>query len=473
MYPPRSERSVKKKKGSKRTRNTITIIWTVNIVLIIAIGLVGIFYVINTRQQQADQPVKQEIVDQDQPSIGDDAKGGDQVTSPDSESDETSEEEPEATDEETTADADRTSGVATPDTSSNTNSEKVESGTKKPTADSTPSGTKGNAGVDQQSGTSKPSNSAKDVTINFVGDIQFSGKVAELLDKNGYDYPFAKLGRLFKDDDLTIGNLETPITHGGTSAADKTYVYKSSPKALAAMASAGFDAVNLANNHILDQGVEGLVDTLTYLKEYGIAHTGAGMSRDEAYAPAYLERKGMKIALLGFSRVVPETSWKAEGNRAGVAEAYDSTGAVKAIQEARKKADLVIVVAHWGEERVSTPNSDQTRLAHEFVDAGADLVIGGHPHVLQGLEYYKGKWIAYSTGNFIFSRSTTEETWKTAVFQARCSQDAACSMKVIPYEAGLGQAIPMIDEANKLLLEQMAKLSPGIRYDGNGVASPN
>ncbi|WP_339169446.1 CapA family protein [Paenibacillus sp. FSL R5-0341] len=473
MYPPRSERSVKKKKASKRTRNTITIIWTVNIVLIIAIGLVGIFYVMNTRQQQADQPVKQEIVDQDQPSIGDDAKGGDQVSSPDTESDETSDEGPKATDEETTEDAEKTTGAATSDSSGNSSGGKTDSGTKKPAATSTPSSTKGNAGADTESGTSKPSNSAKDITINFVGDIQFSGKVAELLDKNGYDYPFAKLGRLFKDDDLTIGNLETPITLGGTSAADKTYVYKSSPKALAAMASAGFDAVNLANNHILDQGVEGLVDTLTYLKEYGIAHTGAGMNRDEAYAPAYLERKGMKIALLGFSRVVPETSWKAEGNRAGVAEAYDSTGAVKAIQEARQKADLVIVVAHWGEERVSNPNSDQTRLAHEFVDAGADLVIGGHPHVLQGLEYYKGKWIAYSTGNFIFSRSTTEETWKTAVFQARCSSDANCSMKVIPYEAGLGQAIPMIDEANRLLLEQMAKLSPGIRYDASGVASPN
>uniref|UniRef100_UPI00403F4200 CapA family protein n=1 Tax=unclassified Paenibacillus TaxID=185978 RepID=UPI00403F4200 len=471
MYPPRSDRSVERKKR-KRTRDRI--IWTINLLLIMTIGLVGIFYVINTRQQQADQPVKQQIVDQDQPSIGDDAKGGDQVSSPDSEeTDEAPEEDAEATNEETTADAGDSSGVAKPDTSGNTNNGKAESGTKKPATDSTPSGTKGNAGADTESGTSQPSNSAKDVTINFVGDIQFSGKVAELLDKNGYDYPFAKLGRLFKDDDLTIGNLETPITLGGTGAADKTYVYKSSPKALAAMASAGFDAVNLANNHILDQGVEGLVDTLTYLKEYGIAHTGAGMNRDEAYAPAYLERKGMKIALLGFSRVVPETSWKAEGNRAGVAEAYDSTGAVKAIQEARKKADLVIVVAHWGEERVSTPNSDQTRLAHEFVDAGADLVIGGHPHVLQGLEYYKGKWIAYSTGNFIFSRSTTEETWKTAVFQARCTPDAACSMKVIPYEAALGQAIPMIDEANKLLLQQMAKLSPGIRYDGNGVASPN
>ncbi|PQP82318.1 poly-gamma-glutamate biosynthesis protein [Paenibacillus sp. PCH8] len=470
MYPPRSERSVPKKKG-KRTRNTI--IWAINIVLILTIGLVGILYALNTGQQQADEPVTPEVVNQDQPSVTDDAKGGDQVGSPEQTSDEESDDNPKSTDEETTENAENTTGAATPDSSGSINSEKTESGTKKPVATPTPSGTKGNSGTDNESGASKPSNSAKDITINFVGDIQFSGKVAELLDKNGYDYPFAKLGRLFKDDDLTIGNLETPITLGGTGAVDKTYVYKSSPKALEAMASAGFDAVNLANNHILDQGVEGLVDTLTYLKEYGIAHTGAGMNRDEAYAPAYLERKGMKIALLGFSRVVPETSWKAEGNRAGVAEAYDSTGAVKAIQEARKKADLVIVVAHWGEERVSTPNSDQTRLAHEFVDAGADLVVGGHPHVLQGLEYYKGKWIAYSTGNFIFSRSTTEETWKTAVFQARCSSDAACSMKIIPYEAGLGQALPMIDEANKLLLEQMARLSPGVQYDANGVASPN
>lgn len=278
---------------------------------------------------------------------------------------------------------------------------------------------------------------------------------------------------MFQNDDLTIGNLETPVTHGGTGAADKTYVYKSSPKALQAMSAAGFDAVNLANNHILDQGVEGLVDTLTYLNDYGIAHAGAGMNGTEAYEPAYFERKGMKIALLGFSRVVPVASWKADGNRAGVAEAYDSTRAIAAIQSARKKADLVIVVAHWGEERVSTPNADQTRLAHEFVDAGADLIIGGHPHVLQGLEYYKGKWIAYSTGNFIFTKSTNEETWKTAVFQARCSREAVCSMKVIPYEAALGQAVPMLDEANRLLLEQMAKMSSGIRVNADGTVVPN
>lgn len=470
MYPPRSQRSEVKKK-TRRTRKRI--VWVINLLLIVMIGLVCLYYVIEMREQ-ADRAVEVTTVNPE--SSGEvEPQGGDSLTTPEAtpETDDTAEEEPAVSNDQDAEEAskdqtDNTEDAANTDTN-NTSGTDI----KQPAKPSKSDSSKGNGSSAAAPGNQEPVHSANDVTIHFVGDIQFSGKVAELLEKNGYDYPFQKLGNLFKDDDLTIGNLETPVTTGGTGAANKTYVYKSSPKALAAMADAGFDAVNLANNHILDQGVEGLVDTLGYLKEYGIAHTGAGMNQDEAYAPTYLERKGMKIALLGFSRVVPETSWKAEGNRAGVAEAYSSTAAVKAIQDARNNADLVIVVAHWGVERVSTPNDDQTRLAHEFVDAGADLVIGGHPHVLQGMEYYKGKWIAYSTGNFIFSKSTTEETWKTAVFQARCSAEAKCSMKVIPYEAALGQAIPMLGEANKLLLQQMTELSPGVRFDANGVAFPS
>lgn len=468
MYPPRSQRSSEKKKV-RRTRNTK--IRIVNVILIVAIGLIGLYYLLNTREQQPSQPANSEVVQQRPPSGADD-KGGDALkqSEPDDDPAETPGKDVAPVDGKPDAEPDATVDNSESGTNeiSGAGGEKPSTGTK--SATTTGKGTSGK--TDGNKGT-PTSDSSKDVTIHFVGDIQFSGKVAELLEKNGYDYPFAKLGSMFQNDDLTIGNLETPVTHGGTGAADKTYVYKSSPKALQAMSAAGFDAVNLANNHILDQGVEGLVDTLTYLNDYGIAHAGAGMNGTEAYEPAYFERKGMKIALLGFSRVVPVASWKADGNRAGVAEAYDSTRAIAAIQSARKKADLVIVVAHWGEERVSTPNADQTRLAHEFVDAGADLIIGGHPHVLQGLEYYKGKWIAYSTGNFIFTKSTNEETWKTAVFQARCSREAVCSMKVIPYEAALGQAVPMLDEANRLLLEQMAKMSSGIRVNADGTVVPN
>ncbi|MCK6074260.1 CapA family protein [Paenibacillus silvae] len=467
MYPPRSQRSSVKKKA-RRTRNVK--IRIVNLMLIAAIGLIGVYYILNTREQQSGQPVPQEAAQQD-PSPATDNQSGGAVNEPDADPAETPNEDAAPVDGKPDAETDSTDDSASSGAGASDSTEN--SGGKKDTGTKTSDSDQGNSGKVENSGSTKAPDPANDVIIHFVGDIQFSGKVAELLEKSGYNYPFAKLGSIFKDDDLTIGNLETPVTHGGTSAEDKSFVYKSSPKALQAMAAAGFDAVNLANNHILDQGVEGLVDTLTYLEQYGIAHAGAGMNGTEAYEPAYFERKGMKIALLGFSRVVPVASWKADGNRAGVAEAYDSTRAVEAIKAARKKADLVIVVAHWGEERVSTPNADQTRLAHDFVDAGADLIVGGHPHVLQGLENYKGKWIAYSTGNFIFTRSTTEETWKTAVFQASCSRDAKCSMKVIPYEAALGQAVPMLDDANRLLLEQMAKMSPGIRINTSGVATLN
>ncbi|MFD2699930.1 CapA family protein [Paenibacillus shunpengii] len=309
------------------------------------------------------------------------------------------------------------------------------------------------------------------VVMSFAGDVQFSGKVEELLEREGFDYPYLHLGNLFKNDDLTFINLETPVTTGGEAALGKSYVYKSSPKALEAMKEAGVDIVNLANNHILDQGQAGLADTLKYLKDYQINYVGAGLDRKTAYAPVYYEVKGMRIALLGFTRVIPEASWRAESGKPGVADAYNSTDAVKAIGQARKEADLVIVMSHWGEERQTMPNDIQTQLGHEFIDAGADLVIGGHPHVLQGLESYKGKWIAYSTGNFIFSRSTNEETWRTAVFQARCQKNGACTMKATPYHAELGQPVPMENKDGAALLKELELRSFDVKVGADGSIS--
>ncbi|MCM3783136.1 CapA family protein [Neobacillus mesonae] len=321
-----------------------------------------------------------------------------------------------------------------------------------------------------QEETNKPAapEKSKSIVINFAGDVQFAGKVEELLEREGFDYPYQHLGDLFHKDDLTFINLETPVTTGGEAALGKTYVYKSSPKALEAMAEAGVDAVNLANNHILDQGLGGLEDTLKFLDDYKIKYVGAGKDRKKAYSPVYYKAGGMRIALLGFTRVIPEANWRAEAGKPGVADAYDSTEAVKAIQKAKKDADLVIVMAHWGEERKITPNEHQKTLGEQFVDAGADLVIGGHPHVLQGLESYKGKWIAYSTGNFIFSRSTTEETWRTAIFQATCEKSGNCSMKLIPYHAELGQPVPMEQEDGLALLKDIEARSFGAKIGADG-----
>jgi poly-gamma-glutamate capsule biosynthesis protein CapA/YwtB (metallophosphatase superfamily) len=327
----------------------------------------------------------------------------------------------------------------------------------------TPSDTQASVGNTSDSGSPQENDrqASSTVTLHFVGDVQFSGKVEQRLEKNGFDFPYQYLGNLFRKDDLTVANLETPVTIGGVGVLNKTYVYKSFPKALTALATAGIDAVNLANNHILDQGTGGLLDTLKYLDEKGIAHAGAGRNAKEAYAPHYFDRKGIRIALLGATRVMPDANWNAGAKQPGVAGAYDSTDIVKSIREARRQADLVIVIAHWGKERATTLEPHQTELSHAFIDAGADLVIGGHPHVLQGLEQYKGKWIAYSTGNFIFTKSTVPATWDTAVFQATCTRSGACNMKLTPYRAELGQPIPLKDAEASKILQSVAALSPG------------
>jgi poly-gamma-glutamate synthesis protein (capsule biosynthesis protein) len=188
----------------------------------------------------------------------------------------------------------------------------------------------------------------------------------------------------------------------------------------------------------------------------------------------FFKRNGMTIAVIGCSRVYPEPSWAAGENKPGVASAYDrATRVIGTISEARKKADLVIVMTHWGIERSLTPNNIQTKLAHDFVDAGADLIIGGHPHVLQGLERYKGKWIAYSTGNFIFTKASTPSTWKTAVFEATCKLKSGCSMKLTPYHAELGQPVPMNAQEGSQLMQELQKLSiGGVKISGDGVVTP-
>ncbi|WP_410511833.1 CapA family protein [Paenibacillus sp. BR2-3] len=312
------------------------------------------------------------------------------------------------------------------------------------------------------------------VKLSFGGDVIFAGKVGELLKKKGYDYPYARLDGLLQQDDLTVINLETPVTEQGTGAANKQFVFKSPPEALDAMKEAGVDAVNLANNHTLDQGEQGLKDTLSNLDDRGIGHAGAGLTAESAYAAQYFERKGVTIALLGFTRVIPESSWQAGRNKPGLASVYDSKEGLKAIAEARKKANIVVVVVHWGIERVTQADAAQQSLGRSFIDAGADLVIGGHPHVLQGIEPYKGKWIAYSTGNFIFTKSTTPATWETAVVQAECSTQGQCQLQLKPFNAELGQPVPMSDADGQKLFKKVESLSWGrikIGSDGKVIHS--
>jgi poly-gamma-glutamate synthesis protein (capsule biosynthesis protein) len=348
-----------------------------------------------------------------------------------------------------------------------------ESGAPEPSAQSAES----QAGNEAEEETPSPEASAGSeadgdtVTLALVGDILPAARVLELMKINGYDYPFRKAKPLLEAADITAGNLEAPITKRGTPAEDKQYVFRGSSDALPALKEAGFDFLSLANNHTLDYGWEGLSDTMDALRDAGLKHAGSGNDDKEAFEPAYIESKGLTVAFVSVTRVVPVVAWKADRNHPGVAEAYSPDRAVASIKEAKKNADIVVVMVHWGKERESMPVPHQKDLAYRFVDAGADLVIGSHPHVLQGFESYKNKWIAYSLGNFVFS-STTVQASETGVLNAECSKDGSCSLKFNPMFATSSQPAPMEDAEGKALLKRLSSLSFGaiVKEDGTIVA---
>ncbi|MEB3100267.1 CapA family protein [Ferviditalea candida] len=308
------------------------------------------------------------------------------------------------------------------------------------------------------------------VSLALVGDVLLGSKVGNLLKQNGYDYPYEFVRPYLQKPDLTVANLETPVTAGGAPQ-EKEYVYRTSPQALPALAEAGFDLVNLANNHVLDYGQQGLLDTFDHLDAAQIGFFGAGRDAGEAFAAKYVEVNGVKLAFLGFSNVVPDGSWKAGSGHPGVADSYDYRKPVAAIQEAKKRADLVIVFNHWGKDRTYQPEKYQAELAHRFVDAGADLVVGSHPHVLQGFEQYGGKWIVYSLGNFIFTTNNHPETWETMILQADCRQNGECRLKAVPVLTKWAKPELMSGEKADKLLEHLRNISPNAEVLADGTVT--
>jgi poly-gamma-glutamate synthesis protein (capsule biosynthesis protein) len=345
------------------------------------------------------------------------------------------------------------------------------SGTIPAGLDGTPAGGRENGGMADPDGAG--SEGEPSVRLLFVGDIMMGGRVGELLEREGYDYPYRHVGAALREADLAVGNLENPITDRGEPA-DKTWTFRMSPLAVPALKESGFDVLSLANNHVLDYGTDGLLDTIRHLDEAGIGRVGGGNDADEAYLPYYTEVQGIRIACLGFSHVVPEVGWKAGKNHPGVADMYDTRRAVETIKAVRENADLVVVMVHWGIERAEEPEPYQVKKGREFIDAGADLVIGSHPHVLQGIESYKGKWIAYSLGNFIFTVSGNADTRQSAMLQADCRKDGDCRLTLIPVVTGPGQPYYPDEEGAASILDRLNRLSYQVRVNDDGlvVADP-
>lgn len=242
--------------------------------------------------------------------------------------------------------------------------------------------------------------------VIFVGDIMLSRAVAKKMWSRGADFPFASTSELIRGADIAFGNLETTITEGPVVEAFEMR-FRADAHAARALKNAGFDVLSLANNHTFDFGEKGLLDTLSALDVEGVVHVGAGKDDVEAGQPMFVNANGIQFAFLAY------TDQRISGREAGEGRpgaAFMRPERMKAaVEGARTFADVVIVSMHAGQEYEPEPDEYQIAFARAAIDAGADMVVGHHPHVVQSAEIYQGKPIYYSLGNFVFDQMWNED----------------------------------------------------------------
>lgn len=317
------------------------------------------------------------------------------------------------------------------------------------------------------------SNAAADcMTILFSGDVLLSDHVLNAYSRAGGISGVLDSGYLsaIQSADYFAVNEEFPFSSRGTQAADKQYTFRLAPEKVSMFKEMGIDAVTLANNHALDYGTDALLDTCEVLDSAGILHTGAGKNLDEAKQPVVFEKNGQRVALIGATRVIPQADWAATNGHPGMLSSYEVSvePLLAQIAECHAAGDKVVVLIHWGIEREEKPQEYQRALAKRYIDAGADLVIGSHPHVLQGIEYYKGKPIFYSLGNFVFGSSIP----KTMLVQAEFSNDSL-DLKLIPGTSSGGYTRTLTDvDAKTQFSQYLEGISFGVSVGADGTVSP-
>ncbi|OQY28005.1 MAG: hypothetical protein B6244_08660 [Candidatus Cloacimonetes bacterium 4572_55] len=266
-----------------------------------------------------------------------------------------------------------------------------------------------------------------------VGDIMMSGKMESFIIEKGADYPFKYTKEMIRSADVAIGNLEAPLGPAsdfkGPADPTKTYTFLASPKCADGIKNAGFDVLCLANNHIMDFGARALTSTVAILDSAGLIASGAGENLEQARQPKIYSIDGYKIAFLSYSATYPK-SFYATASRPGTAQARRNY-IQKDVSIAAQQADMVVVSFHWGQELLDYPKGYQKDLARLAIDSGALLVIGHHPHILQGVEAYKNGVIAYSLGNFAFG-SYSPNAKTSAALKVYFDQNGLKKAELIP-----------------------------------------
>lgn len=311
------------------------------------------------------------------------------------------------------------------------------------------------------------------VTMAFVGDINLSDKIENYYNQSGLDGFLSKnLQNIFLTSDIFGINHEYVSSDAGDEhkVDYEIWYYKNPTGRQYILNEMGVDVVTLANNHTMDYGVEGLIDTMNSLKARNIAYVGVGNNLNEAKAAYIKEVNGKKIAVLATNRVVPRVDWYAYENKPGQMTSYESTDRFGMMKEEisrlknEEKCDAVIVMVHFGENKQPVVQEYQKVVARGYIDAGADIIVGCHTHTLQGAEIYNGKYIFYGVSNFLFENYLID----SAVVQVALDENNNLQVKLVPCVSQNYKTQDVTGKEAKRIFLEIEALSTNIRIDDDG-----
>ncbi|WP_369900084.1 CapA family protein [Bacillus manliponensis] len=328
------------------------------------------------------------------------------------------------------------------------------------------------ASVKQTESKKKPAKQTKpkedpEIKIAFAGDTMFDWQLRPVVQNKGADYPFQHVKQEIESADYAYVNLESVFTTREQKSPGQLFWIKSDPSTLKAIKNTGFDMASIGNNHTMDYGQEGLLDTISHLEKLDLPYTGAGKNAKEAYSAKDVTIKGKKFKFLSFVRFMPSTSWVASENKPGVANGYNLNLVTKTIEEQKKDADYLVVYMHWGVEKTNRPAQYQRDYVQKMTEAGADAIVGSHPHWLQGFEYHNGVPVAYSLGNFLFPNYVKGHSAETGVLTLTFKGDDI-TMSFNPYMIRNDQISPLQDSEKQKMLQYLQSVSDDVQIDENG-----
>ncbi len=309
-------------------------------------------------------------------------------------------------------------------------------------------------------------NAIAQVSFCAVGDILLDRGVRIEIENNGVNYPFEKIRNIISRNDLSFFNLECPLADSSDGfPVNKRFSFRAEPSYINGLKYAGFNIASVANNHTIDYGKTGFMKTIELLNQSSLYSVGGGENQQQAFHPLLLEKEGETFAFFAVLEFL------LEGTTFDENKPYPAFGQIeqlcKLIEEYNTLIDNIVVSFHWGIENSNIPTSLQTEYAHKVIDAGADLVLGHHPHVLQSIETYRNKLILYSLGNFVFDNS--EEIQKqSALFQCKFKNGTVIMPELLPVYIKNNRPEPASTKVSKEIYERLKKLSETTDMNFNG-----